>query len=346
MSKLVYKNTKYRYVNHCINGCWEIGFMTENPNVILNEAAGVLQYAQTCFEGMKAYRRYDGDISIVEITKHYTRFCKSAKAIGIPEFGYKMFKDAICEVVQMNASEIPNVGDMLYIRPVIFSSEALLGIRPAIDHELRIFCSPIGNILEENIQKKTNALKLLVSPFDRAAVNGSGRLKIGANYAVSMRAIQYAKDMGYDECLYLDPKYQSYIEESSGANIIFVDKDNTILVAEGTASLDGTVKQLIYKLVKDSKVNEISLRRLELMDVSEAKECYLIGTAAEVTPVALIDDKRYANRRIEFTDTKEGFGTVGQQLAQSLEDLYLGKVEDEALSLTVISDKFYHTDEF
>ena len=198
-----YIKTPYRYVSEYKNGKWDGGILTGDDKIVISECAGVLQYAQTVFEGLKAYTAKDGRIVTFRPDLNAERMIESAKRLEIPEFPK--------EVVAANKSFVPPYGSgaSLYLRPFIFGSSAVIGVKPAKEYQFRIFATPVGPYFKSGIKPIT----LRVSDFDRAAPRGTGHVKAGLNYAMSLRAIVDAHENGFDENLYLDPTTSAVFAE-------------------------------------------------------------------------------------------------------------------------------------
>lgn len=182
-----YMPTDYRYVSMYQNGSWDEGVLTSDPNITLNECACVLQYAQTCFEGLKAYTTEDGHIVTFRPDLNGERMENSAKGLEMPPFPKERFVDAITKVVEANAAFVPPYGSgaTLYIRPYMFGYDSIIGVKPANIYQFRVFCTPVGPYFKGGAKPIT----IRVSDFDRAAPHGTGHIKAGLNYAMSLHAI-------------------------------------------------------------------------------------------------------------------------------------------------------------
>ena len=230
-----YVQTDYRYVSHYKNGAWDEGTLTQDPNVVINECAGVLQYAQTCFEGMKAYTTEDGRIVTFRPDLNAQRMEDSALRLEMPAFPKDRFIDAVVEVVKANAAYVPPFGSgaTLYIRPYMFGSNPVIGVKPADEYQFRILVTPVGPYFKGGVKPLT----IRISDFDRAAPNGTGHIKAGLNYAMSLHAIVDAHKQGYDENMYLDAGSRTKVEETGGANFIFVTKDGKVVTPKSSSIL-------------------------------------------------------------------------------------------------------------
>ena len=217
-----YIQTDKRYVSNFKDGAWDEGGLTSDANVVLNECAGVFQYAQTCFEGLKAYETVDGRVVVFRPDLNAQRMADSARRLEMPAFPEDRFIEAVRETVKANIDFVPPYGSeaTLYLRPYMIASSPVIGVKPADEYQFRIFGTPVGPYFTGGIKPLT----LKVSDFDRAAPHGTGNVKAGLNYAMSLHAIVTAHEEGYDENLYLDPQTRTFVEETGGANFLFVTR--------------------------------------------------------------------------------------------------------------------------
>ena len=206
-----YIQTDKRYVSNYKNGSWDEGTLTSDATITINECAGVLQYAQTVFEGMKAYTTEKGQIVVFRPDLNAERMVNSAKRLEMPPFPQDRFVDAVKQVVKANEGYVPPYGSgaTLYIRPYMFGSDAVIGVKPANEYQFRIFCTPVGPYFKGGAKPIT----IRVSDYDRAAPNGTGHIKAGLNYAMSLHAIVEAHEQGYAENMYLDSATRTKVEE-------------------------------------------------------------------------------------------------------------------------------------
>lgn len=240
-----YMKTDKRYVANYRNGAWDEGGLTEDDTITMSECAGVLQYAQSVFEGLKAYTTEDGHIVTFRPDLNGARLEDSAKRLEMPVFPKERFVEAVIETVRANEAYVPPYGSgaTLYIRPYMFGINPVIGVKPADDYQFRIFTTPVGPYFKGG----AHPLTIKVSDFDRAAPRGTGHIKAGLNYAMSLHAIVTAHKEGYDENMYLDPATRTKVEETGGANFLFVTKDNTIVTPKSDSILPSiTRRSLMY----------------------------------------------------------------------------------------------------
>ncbi len=230
-----YIETDKRYVSNYKDGAWDEGILTSDSNVVINECACVLQYAQTCFEGLKAYTTEDGRIVTFRPDLNAERMADTAKRLEMPPFPEERFVEAVKQVVQANAAYVPPFGSgaTLYIRSYLFGSNPVIGVKPADEYQFRVFTTPVGPYFKGGAKPIT----IRVCDFDRAAPHGTGHVKAGLNYAMSLHAIVDAHKKGYDENMYLDAATRTKVEETGGANFLFVTKDGKVVTPKSDTIL-------------------------------------------------------------------------------------------------------------
>ena len=317
-----YMPTDYRYVSMYQNGSWDEGVLTSDPNITLNECACVLQYAQTCFEGLKAYTTEDGHIVTFRPDLNGERMENSAKGLEMPPFPKERFVDAITKVVEANAAFVPPYGSgaTLYIRPYMFGYDSIIGVKPANIYQFRVFCTPVGPYFKGGAKPIT----IRVSDFDRAAPHGTGHIKAGLNYAMSLHAIVDAHKNGFDENIYLDPQTRTKIEETGGANVIFITKDGKLVTPKSNSILPSITRRSILQVARDYLGMETEEREIYLDEVKDFAECGLCGTAAVISPVGKIVDH---GKEICFPSGMEKMGPVTQKLYETLTGIQMGHIK-------------------
>ncbi len=312
-----YVQTDLRYVSNFQNGQWDAGCLTSDANITMNECACVLQYAQTCFEGMKAYTTEDGHIVCFRPDLNAVRMEESARRLKMPPFPAERFLDAICQVVKANAAWVPPFGSgaSLYIRPYMFGYDSIIGVKPANEYQFRVFVTPVGPYFKGGVKPLT----VRISDFDRAAPRGTGHVKAGLNYAMSLYAIVDAHEQGYDENIYLDSATRTHIEETGGANVIFI-KGNTLVTPKSDTILPSITRRSIVHVAKEHLGMEVEERDVSLSEIDQFEECGLCGTAAVISPVGTIVDH---GREIHYA----GFGPKIQKLYDTLTGIQMGRIE-------------------
>ena len=313
-----YVQTEQRYVSNYKEGQWDAGCLTDQAAITISECACVLQYAQTCFEGLKAYTTADGRIVCFRPDLNAARMADSCRRMKMPVFPEDRFVDAVVQTVRANAQWVPPYGSgaSLYLRPFMFGSDAIIGVKPANEFQFRIFATPVGPYFKGGIKP----LKLRISDFDRAAPRGTGHIKAGLNYAMSLYAIVDAHEQGYDENVYLDSATRTHIEETGGANVIFVTKDGKLVTPKSDTILPSITRRSLMQVAKDILGMEVEEREIAVSELGDFAECGLCGTAAVISPVGSIEDH---GKVYEFA----GMGPVIQKLYQTLTGIQMGTVE-------------------
>jgi branched-chain amino acid aminotransferase len=317
-----YYKTDYRYISEYKNGSWSEGKLTTDENVVISECAGVLQYAQTCFEGLKAYTTQDGSIVTFRPDLNAQRLIDSCERLCIPPITEEMFLEAVDSVVKANADYVPPYGSgaTLYIRPYIFGSSPVLGVHPAEEYQFRMFCSPVGPYFKGGAKP----IVIRVTDYDRAAPHGTGHIKAGLNYAMSLYPIQEAHELGYSENMYLDAATRTKVEETGGANFIFVTKDGKIVTPKSGSILPSITRRSLVYVAKKYLGLEVEEREVLLEEVKDFAECGLCGTAAVISPVGKIDDH---GKEICFPSGMEEMGSVTKKLYDTLTGIQMGRIE-------------------
>ncbi len=320
-----YQQTDFRFVANYKNGAWEEGCLTDQATITVSECACVLQYAQTCFEGLKAYTTVDGRIVCFRPDLNAARMAESCRRMKMPAFPEEKFVDAVVQTVKANAHWVPPYGSgaTLYIRPFMFGSDAIIGVKPATEYQFRIFATPVGPYFKGGVKPLT----LRISDFDRAAPRGTGHIKAGLNYAMSLYAIVDAHEQGYDENVYLDSASRTYIEETGGANIIFVTKDNKLVTPKSDTILPSITRRSLLQVAKDYLGMEVEERPVALEELDSFAECGLCGTAAVISPVGKIVDH---GREICFPAGMTDMGPTTKKLYDTLRDIQMGVIEGPA----------------
>ena len=317
-----YVQTDYRYVSNYKNGAWDEGIITTDANIVLNECAGVLQYAQTVFEGMKAYTTEDGHIVTFRPDLNAKRMADSAARLEMPVFPEDKFIEAVNQVVAANEAFVPPYGSgaTLYIRPYMFGSNPVIGVKPADEYQFRILTTPVGPYFKGGVKP----LPIRISDFDRAAPNGTGHIKAGLNYAMSLHAIVDAHKQGFDENMYLDAATRTKVEETGGANFIFVTKDNKIVTPKSNSILPSITRRSLMVVAKEYLGLEVEEREVFVDELKDFAECGLCGTAAVISPVGKIVDH---GKEICLPAGMTEMGPITKKLYDTLTGIQMGRIE-------------------
>ena len=317
-----YIQTDKRYVSNYKNGSWDEGTLTSDATITISECAGVLQYAQTVFEGMKAYTTEKGQIVVFRPDLNAERMVNSAKRLEMPPFPQDRFVDAVKQVVKANEGYVPPYGSgaTLYIRPYMFGSDAVIGVKPANEYQFRLFCTPVGPYFKGGAKPIT----IRVSDYDRAAPNGTGHIKAGLNYAMSLHAIVEAHEQGYAENMYLDSATRTKVEETGGANFLFVTKDGKVVTPKSSTILPSITRRSLVYVAKEYLGLEVEERPVYFDEVKDFAECGLCGTAAVISPVGKIVDH---GKEICLPSGMDEMGPVTKKLYETLTGIQMGRIE-------------------
>ncbi len=317
-----YIQTDFRFVANYKNGAWDEGALTEDANVVINECACVLQYAQTVFEGMKAYTTADGRIVTFRPDLNGERMEQSAKRLEMPVFPKDKFVEAVLKTIRANEAYVPPYGSgaTLYVRPFLFGSNSVIGVKPADEYQFRVFTTPVGPYFKGGVKPLT----IRVSDFDRAAPRGTGHIKAGLNYAMSLYAIMDAHKQGYDENMYLDASTRTKVEETGGANFLFVTKDGKVVTPKSDSILPSITRRSLMQVAREYLGLEAEEREVYADELKDFAECGLCGTAAVISPVGKVVDH---GKEICFPSGMNQMGPVTQKLYDTLTGIQMGTIK-------------------
>ena len=317
-----YVKTDKRFVANYKNGAWDNGVITDDDKVVISECAGVLQYSQSCFEGMKAYTTENGHTVIFRPDMNASRMADSCRRLEMPVFPEDKFVEAIAETVRANEDWVPPYGSgaSLYIRPYMFGSNPVIGVKPADEYQFRVFTTPVGPYFKGGAKP----LAIKVSDFDRAAPHGTGHIKAGLNYAMSLHAIVTAHAEGYAENMYLDPATRTKVEETGGANFLFVTKDGKVVTPKSDSILPSITRRSLVHVAKEYLGLEVEEREVLFDEVKDFAECGLCGTAAVISPVGKIVDH---GKEICLPSGMDEMGPVTKKLYETLTGIQMGRIE-------------------
>jgi branched-chain amino acid aminotransferase len=316
-----YHETDKSYVSNFKNGSWDNGELTSDHTVTISECAGVLQYSQSVFEGLKAYTTKDGRIVTFRPDLNADRMIDSAKRLEMPAFPKERFIDAVLETIKANESWVPPYGSgaTLYVRPYMFGSSAVIGVKPADEYQFRILTTPVGPYFKGGAKP----VKLKISDFDRAAPRGTGHIKAGLNYAMSLHAIVSAHAEGFNENLYPDSATRTKVEETGGANIIFI-KGNTFVTVKSPSILPSVTRRSLEYVAEHYLGMTVEEREIPLTELPEFEEAGLCGTAAVISPVGSINDH---GREILLPSGMDQMGPKIRKLYDTLTGIQMGTIE-------------------
>lgn len=317
-----YIPTEYRYVSRYKDGKWDEGHLETESTITLSECACVFQYAQTCFEGLKAYYTKEGNIVCFRPDLNAQRMAETAARLEMPPFPEERFIEAVKQVVAANQEYVPPYGSgaTLYIRPFMMGVDSVIGVKPATEYEFRIFVTPVGPYFKGGA--KPIAIK--VSDFDRAAPHGTGHIKAGLNYAMSLHAIETAHREGFSENMYLDSQTRTKVEETGGANFLFITKDGKFVTPKSDTILPSITRRSLMYVAEKYLGMEVEHREVYFDEVKDFAECGLCGTAAVISPVGKIYDH---GEEICFPSGMEEMGPYTKKLYDTLTGIQMGRIE-------------------
>ena len=322
-TKLTFSYTETDYMVRCRyeNGTWGPLQVTEDKTLSIHAAAAGLQYAQQCFEGIKAYRRADGTIGIFRPEQNALRMQASAKAMYMPPLPTETFLEAVSLAVRKNIEWLPpyGTGATLYIRPIMFGTTPKVGVAPASEFEFCVVVTPIGPYYPAGFGTTPFVINRHV---DRAAPLGTGQYKVGGNYASSFRATEPAHEAGVG-VLFLDSAEHKYLDECGGANIFLV-KNGTYCTPKSDSILPSIINRSLMQLCRDLNI-PVEERRIPVTELGEFQEAASCGTGAAISPISRITDP---DTGIVYNYGEEA-GPVCQLLYKSLRDIQFGRVEDK-----------------
>ena len=317
-----YIKTDRRFVANYKDGAWDSGKLIKDDKVKISECACVLQYAQTCFEGLKAYTTKDGRIVTFRPDLNAERMESSCKRLEMPVFPKERFVKAVIDTIKANINWVPPFGSgaTLYVRPYMFGSNAVIGVKPADEYQFRILVTPVGPYFKGGVKPIT----VRISDIDRAAPHGTGDIKAGLNYAMSLYNIVDAHKNGFAENMYTDPATHTYIEETGGANILFVTKDEKLVTPKSGSILPSITRRSLVQVAKDYLHIEVEERQINKNELSDFVECGLCGTAAVISPIGKINDH---GKEILLPSGMEEMGPVLSKLRETLTGIQMGEIE-------------------
>ena len=318
-----YMPTDYNVRCRYADGRWGDIEVSQSETIDMHMAATCLHYGQEIFEGLKAFRGKDGKIRIFRLEENARRIRESAKGLLMAELPEEKFIEMVRKVVELNARFVPPYGSgaSLYIRPLEIGMTAQVGVKPATEYLFVIFVTPVGPYFKTGF-RPTNIC--IMRQYDRVAPRGTGRWKVGGNYAASLTAGEHAHELGYSAVLYLDPKEKKYLDECGPANFIAI-KDGVYITPESESILPSITNKSLMQLAEDMGI-KVERRHITVDELAEIDEAAAVGTAAVASPVGRIDD---LDTGIKYVVSKDGNpGPVVTRLYETLRGIQLGELPD------------------
>ncbi len=328
--KLDWANLSFGYIPTDYNvrcryrdGKWGEIEVSSSDTINMHMAATALHYGQEIFEGLKAFRGADGKVRIFRIEDNANRIISSANGIKMAPVPVDLFKKMVIKAVELNASFIPPYGSgaALHIRPIELGMSAQIGVHPSSEYLFMVMVTPVGPYFKEGF-KPTNIC--IMREFDRVAPKGTGRWKVGGNYAASLEAGERAHELGYPAVLYLDPREKKYIDECGPANF-FAIKQGRYITPASESILPSVTNRSLMQLARDMGIT-VEERHIPLEELAEIDEAGACGTAAVASPVAEIHDIDTGVKYIVAKDHQPG--PITTRLYEKLRAVQLGEEPD------------------
>lgn len=316
-----YIKTDFRFIARWKDGKWDEGELTTDNTLHIHEGSTALHYGQQCFEGLKAYRCKDGSVNLFRPDQNAARLQRSCSRLLMPEVPTELFIRACKEVVKANDEWLApyGTGATLYLRPFVIGVGENIGVRPAPEFIFSVFCCPVGAYFKGGLAPSN----FLVSEYDRAAPAGTGAAKVGGNYAASLYPGKLAKEKNFADCIYLDPKTHTKIEEVGSANFFGITKDNKFITPDSPSILPSITKYSLLHLAKTRLGLEAIESDVYVDKLDEFVEAGACGTAAVITPIGGI---QYGdNFHVFYSETE--VGPVTKRLYDELVGIQFGDIE-------------------
>jgi branched-chain amino acid aminotransferase len=326
-----YTKTNYNVRSYFRDGKWGALELSSEETINIHMAATALHYGQEAFEGLKAFRGKDGKVRVFRWEENAKRLANSANGILMEPVPVELFKKAMIKVIKHNMDFVPpyGSGSSLYLRPLLIGSGPQVGVKPATEYLFMIFVTPVGPYFKEGF----NPVDIqIVRDFDRAAPLGTGHLKVGGNYAASLRAGVRAHDEGFASALFLDARTKTYIDEAGPANFFGI-KDGKYITPDSASILPSITNMSLRTLAEDMGL-EIERRHITIDELATFDEVGACGTAAVITPIKRIYDRDSGKEYLYCKDGKAG--PVSTKLYQTLQGIQYGDIEDKHGWVTII----------
>lgn len=316
-----YIKTDFRYISIWKNGKWDEGKLTKDNTITLSEGSPCLHYGQQCFEGLKAYKTKTGDIQLFRVDENAKRMNKSLSQLIMPEIPEEKFIKACIEVVKANKDYVPSYesGATLYIRPFVIGVGDNIGVKPADEYIFSVFCTPVGAYFKDGL----SPVNFMIADYDRAAPRGTGGIKVGGNYAASLKSHLIAVERGFADCIYLDPATNTKIEEVGAANFFGITHNNEFITPKSSSILPSITKYSLMHIAKEYLNLNVYERDVFIDNIDEFKEAGACGTAAVITPIGGIE---YKNKLHVFHSTTK-VGPITKKLYDTLYGIQFGDIE-------------------
>lgn len=316
-----YMKTDKRYISYWKDGKWDDGQLVEDNKISISEGSTCLHYGQECFEGLKAYSTKDGGIQLFRPDENAKRMQKSCEKVLMPEVPVEKFIDACMQVVKANEAYVPpyGTGATFYLRPFVIGVGDNIGVRPAPEYIFGVFGMPVGPYFKGGM----TPVNFVTTDVDRAAPYGTGKNKVGGNYAASLQSHLEAVKKGFADCIYLDPLTHTKIDEVGAANFFGITKDNKFITPESTSILPSITKFSLLHVAKEYLNMEVMEGDVSIDELDKFAEAGACGTAAVITPIGGIEHK--GKMHVFHSETE--VGPVTKKLYETLYGIQMGDIE-------------------
>lgn len=326
-----YMPTDYNVRINYRNGEWGLLEISSSEYINMHMAATCLHYGQEAFEGLKAFRGKDDKIRIFRLRENAKRMQSSCDGIMMQQLPVERFEEAVLKAVKLNERFVPpyESGASLYIRPLLIGTGAQVGVKPSTEYMFVVFVTPVGPYFKAGFKPTPYAI---LRHFDRVAPLGTGRFKIGGNYAASLAAGAEAHRLGYSAVLYLDAKEKKYLDECGPANFFGI-RGNSYITPKSDSILPSITNDSLMTLAKDMGMT-VECRPVPEDELATFEEAGACGTAAVISPVERIDD---LDEKRSFVFSKNGeAGKVSTMLYTKLRAIQYGDESDRHGWVTVV----------
>lgn len=327
-----YFKTDYNVRCNYKDGKWGELEVSDSEFITMHMAATCLHYGQEAFEGLKAFRGSDGKIRVFRMDENGKRMQRSAEGVMMAIPPLELFMEAVTRVIKLNEKYIPpfGMGASLYLRPLLIGTGAQVGVRPASEYLFMVFAGPVGPYFKEGF----NPVKMQIArDFDRAAPLGTGHIKVGGNYAASLRAGDRAHKEGFASCIFLDAKEKKYIDEAGPANFFGI-KNNTYITPRSHSILPSITNMSLQQLARDAGMN-VEVRPVPVEELETFDEVGACGTAAVISPICSIHD-RDTGKIYKYCKDENNLIPLSTMLYKKLRGIQEGEEPDTHGWVTVI----------
>jgi len=319
-----YRKMDYRYTAVWKDGQWGFGNLVCDNTIEICEAATSLHYAQECFEGLKVVRAKDRSLLLFRPHQHASRINSSCRRLLMPEIPEEMFISACRDVARANEKYVPPYGSggALYLRPMIIGTGGRLGVGPSQEYMFRLFCGLSGPYLKD-FKGGFGHARLVISEYDRVPPAGTGSVKVGGNYAASLMPHKISTDAGFTDCLYLDSRTHTYIEETGCSNFLAITRDGKLVAPKSESILPGITTSSIIHIAKEFLGMEVETRQIPANSLGDFSEAIACGTATGISPILSIT---YGDMVFEYGNKNE-IGPVTKELNKILLQIQYGEIK-------------------